>query len=135
MPGCSSALNTSAPAYLAVKPLMMLRGTTAPSAPRRWPVSITWEISVLISMISPTLALSGSLMRGLVIVGPQLAAAAADRHLDGALGHQEPAVAQLGDADHILRAGKPHAARHGRLARQGRQPEHGHAGLRVGGGD
>ena len=72
MPGCSSALNTSVPANDAVKLLMMERGIGLPSLSRRWPVSITCEISVLTSITSPTLALSGSLMRGRVMVSPSL---------------------------------------------------------------
>src|SRR5436190_20678333 len=118
MPGCSSALNTSVPANAAVKVLMISRGMALPSESRRWPVSMTWEISVLTSMTSPTLALSGSLMRAFAIVlCSSLAAATADRHLDVALAHQEPPVAQLGDADDVLGPGKPHAACHCRLAR------------------
>src|SRR4249920_1494485 len=109
MPGCSSAVNTSAPAKVALKLLMMLRGMVLPSASLRWPVSITWEISVLTSMTSPTLALSGSLMRAFSMI-ELLAAAPADRHLDVALGYQEAPVAQLGDADDVLGAGEPHAA-------------------------
>src|SRR6185295_13264749 len=120
MPGCSSALNTSVPANAAVKVLMMLRGMALPSGSRRWPVSMTWEMRVLTSMTSPTLALSGSLMRGFDIALSRLAAAAADRHLDGALGHQEAAVAQLGDGDDVLGSLQTHAAGDRRLAGQRR---------------
>src|SRR3954452_6580465 len=129
MPGCSSAVKTSAPANVAVNRLMMLRGMVLPSASLRWPVSMTCEMRVLTSMTSPTLALSGSLMRALAMMLPApacgvlelpttfaagvhrqfrdttLAAATADRHLDVALARQEPSVAQLGDADDVLGAG------------------------------
>src|SRR5262245_41515469 len=136
MPGCSSALNTSVPANVAVNILMMLRGMVLPSGSLRWPVSMTWEIRVLTSMTSPTLALSGSLTRGFdILPSPRLAAATADRHLDGALGHQEPAVAQLGNGDDILGPLQTHAAGHHRLARLRREPEGGHTRLRIGCGD
>ena len=68
MPGWSSAENTSAPANVAVNRLMMLRGMVLPSASLRWPVSMTWEMRVLTSMTSPTLALSGSLMRAFAMI-------------------------------------------------------------------
>jgi hypothetical protein len=43
---------------------MILRGKTLPAESRRWPLSISWEISDLISTISPTFALLGARTRG-----------------------------------------------------------------------
>src|SRR5688572_26282536 len=119
---------------------MMKRGMGLPSPPLRWPVSITCEISVLTSMMSPTLALSGSLTRALFIAPVLrnrlcLAAAPADRHFHCPPRHQEPAVAELGQADQVLRAGESQAARHRGPARQRREPEGGDAGQRIRGGD
>src|SRR5262245_4634290 len=137
MPGCSSALKTSSPAKLAEKKLMMLRGMVLPSGSLRWPVSMTWEIKVLISIRSPGLAASGSLMRGLFIAAPlcALTAAAADRDLYGAPTDQKLTVAQLGEADHLLGAGEAHAGCRRGLARQRAEAEGGNARLGVLGGD
>src|SRR5262249_12576545 len=133
MPGCRSALNTSAPAKVAVNELMMKRGTGLPSLSLRWPVSITCEMSVLISITSPTLARSGSLTRGLVMPRPpaRLAAATTDGDLHQAPRQQELAVAHLRQADHVLGPGEAHAAGHRRPARKRREAEGGHVRLRV----
>src|SRR5215470_13068138 len=137
MPGCSSAANTASPANVTWNELMMLRGMGLPSASLRCPVSITCEISVLISMTSPTLVLSGSLMRAFAMgsLPLWLATATADRHLDVALAHQEAAIPQLGDREHVLSSRQPHAACHHGLAGEGRKMECRHPRLRVGRGD
>src|SRR5215510_12234665 len=111
MPGCRSALNTSLPAKLGENELMMLRGMTLPSGSLRCPVSMTCEIKVLISIRSPTLSASGSFTRSLFMAKSLgLAAATPDRDLHGAAADQEPAIAELGQRDHLLGLGQTHAA-------------------------
>src|SRR5262249_14673988 len=66
--GNSSARKISSPLYLQTKSVMMSRGIGLPVGSGRKPVSITWEISVLISMTSPRLALGGTLMRARAMV-------------------------------------------------------------------
>src|SRR5215468_8466700 len=137
MPGCSSAANTGSPANVTLNELMMLRGMGLPSASLRCPVSITCEISVLISMTSPILVLSGSLMRAFAMgsLPLRLAAAPANCHLDVALAHQEAAIAELGNHEHVLGSRQPHAAGHHGPAGEGREMECRHPRLWVGRGD
>src|SRR5262249_39856077 len=61
--GKSSARKISSPLYLQMNSLMMSRGTGLPVPSGRKPVSMTCEISVLISITSPRLAFGGALMR------------------------------------------------------------------------
>src|SRR5262245_23038045 len=93
---------------------------------------MTCEIKVLISIRSPTLAASGSFTRGLFMAKSLgLAAATPDRDLHGAAADQEPAIAELGQRDHLLGLGQTHAACRRGLARQGAKAEGGDARLRV----
>src|SRR6516164_1946180 len=60
--GNSSARKISSSLYLQMKSVMMSRGNTRPMLSTRKPVSISCWIRALISMISPRLALGGTLM-------------------------------------------------------------------------
>src|SRR5262249_16125781 len=60
--GWTSARNISWPLSVHTKRLMMSRGIALPMLSWRKPVSISCEISVLIAMISPFLAVFGTLM-------------------------------------------------------------------------
>src|SRR5262249_11173633 len=61
--GEGSGRKISSPLYLQTKSMMMSRGSSLPELSGRKPVSITCEIRVLISMISPRLAFAGTLIR------------------------------------------------------------------------
>ena len=79
-----------------------------PTLPWRKPVSITCEISVLISMTSPRLALGGTLMR-VRRPSDQVLEAGGDRDDDVGLVRPERAVAHSPMRDHRLRVGEPDA--------------------------
>src|SRR5579883_2000255 len=108
---------------------MMSRGIGAPVSSRRYPVSITCEISVLISMIWPRLALGGTLMRVRAMSVVLQAGRDGDDHFDG-VGPQR-AVAQLRDGDDILRIRKTDAGRERRLAGARAEMHRDNVGLRI----
>src|SRR5262249_20390952 len=66
--GNSSARKISSPLYLQMKSVIMSRGIGLPVLSGRKPVSMTCEISVLISITSPRLALAGALMRARAMI-------------------------------------------------------------------
>ena len=82
IPDPNSALNTTSPAYLAMKVCTILRGMGLPSASFRLPVSMTWFMSALTSMMSPVAACSGIFIRGIWGMVPSFASAPADGDLD-----------------------------------------------------
>src|SRR5882724_4813386 len=101
-----------------------MRGTNLPSASLRWPFSMGWVISVLISITSPFLALAGTRSRGLMssdMMFSRSAAAAADGDLDLAARRVERAVVHLGHRDQFLRLGQADAQLHLGLATQWRE--------------
>src|SRR6185437_1461775 len=62
--GSMLAVNTGLPLNSHTNLLMILRGIVLPSLSLRWPDSMTWGNSVLISMASPFFASFGILSRG-----------------------------------------------------------------------
>src|SRR5258708_38960787 len=96
-----------------------MRGTSLPSASLRWPFSMGWVISVLISITSPFLALAGTRRRGLMssdTMFSRSAAAAADGDLDLAAPRVERAVVHPGHRDQFLALGPAEDAPHLGLA-------------------
>src|SRR5262249_39981409 len=108
---------------------MISRGIGAPVSVRRYPVSITCEISVLISMTLPRLALGGTLMRVRAMSVVLQAGRDGDNHLDR-VGPQR-AVAQLRNGDDILRIRKADAGREGRFAGARAKMHRDDVGLRI----
>src|SRR5262245_22398494 len=90
---------------------MMLRGTGSPSCVRRKPVSIACPTIALIAMISPRLAVAGTLtIAALATLNAppslQLLEAGGEGNHDGGAVRPERAVGELGDSRHRLRIRK-----------------------------
>src|SRR5262245_42288840 len=107
---------------------MMSRGMAAPTVECRKPLSMMCEISVLISITWPRLALAGTLMSARAMSVLQ-AGAERDDHV-GAVG-PERAVRKLGNRSDRLRIGEPHAGREGGPSGAWAEMHADHVGLRV----
>src|SRR5882724_7177401 len=108
---------------------MMSRGNSLPVLSGRKPVSISCEISVLISMISPRLALAGTLMRARAI--SDSLEAGGKRHDDLELVGPERAVAHLRDGGDLLRIREADARRDAGAAGARSEMDAHHVRLRV----
>ena len=110
---------------------MMSRGIICPLVPWRKPVSIECEISVLISITSPRLAVLRHVDEGARRHGCRSSRQAASVTTTSCVSDQNVPSRQLGDRHDLLRVGEADARRDARLAGARPEPDADHVRLRV----
>src|SRR5688572_24118028 len=102
---------------------MMLRGIGLPEPSRRYPVSISCVMSVLISNVAPFLISRGRKMRavGMLVFSSAAVEAGGERHHHLGIPGPMRAVAHGGDGGDSLRRRQPYAGRY--LGDAGARPE------------